>query len=427
MRKSRRYICILLLSTASAFANVSVSSPGSGTTVGSPVRYVATSTASSCAKGVAAMGIYVNNQLMTVVNSASLSVGVPLSPGNYNTVVQEWDYCGGSTFTPVAITVANQTGVWVTAPANNSVVGSLVNYAATATTTACSKGVASMGVYVNNKLLYVVNGTALNTTLTLTPGSYNTVVEEWDYCGGAFYTPLSITVKGSSFSNVQASAGWEGYGQGPPNFIDCNPCGPQITWSMQQGIKSPSRDGMAAQFNIGGTGPYWDVLFTNHLIGDGSSQGLPDPGHALVPTLHNFAYDVYFYGSNVQLAEALEFDFNQFYNGLSFIWGHNCYLAGKNVWQLWDNVNSAWVSTNIPCNPVSNGWNHLTLQVERTPDNQLWYKSITLNGVTSNVNKYYPPGSAPGWYGITVNYQMDGNSQQSPYTIFLDNLTYYYW
>lgn len=232
--------------------------------------------------------------------------------------------------------------------------------------------------------------------------------------------------QGNSFFNVQASSGWIPAGQGPPDYDDCNPCGPYITWGIQQGINSPSMDGNATQFNIGGTGPNWDVLFYNHLIGDSSSQGMPDQNHTITPNLHDFTYDVYFYGSNLQLAEALEFDVNQFFDGLSFIWGHNCYIAGGNVWQLWDNINARWVSTNIPCNPVNNQWNHLTIQVERTASNQLWYKTITLNGVSNNVNVYYNPGSAPGWWGITINYQMDGNYQQSPYIVYVDDLTFTY-
>lgn len=39
-----------------------------------------------------------------------------------------------------------------------------------------------MGVYVDNSLCYVVNGTKLNTSIALTPGKHNGVVQEWDYC-----------------------------------------------------------------------------------------------------------------------------------------------------------------------------------------------------------------------------------------------------
>jgi hypothetical protein len=81
-----------------------------------------------------------------------------------------------------------------------------VQFTATASTSTCSKGVASMGVYVNNKLTYVANGTSLNTALPFSPGTYNTVVEEWDYCGGATFTPVKITVPGSSLSKGKIAA-----------------------------------------------------------------------------------------------------------------------------------------------------------------------------------------------------------------------------
>jgi hypothetical protein len=54
------------------------------------------------------------------------------------------------------------------------------------------------------------------------------------------------------------------------------------------------------------------------------------------------------------------------------------------------------------------------------------YQSITFNGVTSNLNWTFGHGSTPGWYGVTVNYQMDGDSRQDSYNVYLDNLTLYY-
>jgi hypothetical protein len=195
---------------------------------------------------------------------------------------------------------------------------------------------------------------------------------------------------------------------------------------MNQGIKSPSMSGNATQYNLGGTAVYTDALFDNHLIGPFSSQGLPDNQQTLVPEYHSFTYDVYFYGTNLELSQALEFDINQFFDNLGFIWGHECRIAGGHEWDIWDNVTAHWVPTGIACNPVDNSWNHVTIQVQRTSGNQLLYQSITLNGVTSTLNQSYEHGAAPGWYGITINYQMDGNYQQSPYSVYLDDLTFSY-
>src|SRR5579864_1011152 len=69
-------------------------------------------------------------------------------------------------------------------------------------------------------------------------------------------TPPPPTNNGSgagSFSNVQNSGGWSQYGQGPPNFVDCSPspCN-GISFSMTQGVQSPSMSGKATIFNVGG-------------------------------------------------------------------------------------------------------------------------------------------------------------------------------
>ena len=141
-------------------------------------------------------------------------------------------------------------------------------------------------------------------------------------------------------------------------------------------------------------------------------------------TLHEFTYDVWFYVGDAGVSQALEFDLNQFFDGMGFIWGHECRIAGGHEWDTWDNVKQIWVPTGVACNPVSNAWNHVILETQRTDDNHLIFKSITLNGATSNINIRRNHGSAPGWYGVTVNYQMDGNYKQDGYSVWLDNFNF---
>jgi hypothetical protein len=230
-----------------------------------------------------------------------------------------------------------------------------------------------------------------------------------------------------SFSGLQHSGGWGQYGQRGPNYVDCSPSPCDgISFSMTQNVSSPSLSGSASEFNVGGSGSFADALFNNHLIGPGSTQGMPDPNQTQVPALHDFTYDVYFYGDNLGLAQAVEFDINQFFGSMGFIWGHECRIAGGNEWDVWDDQNAKWTPTGVACYPNSNSWNHLTIKVQRNANDELVYQSITLNGVTSNLNWTFPHGSASGWYGLTVNYQMDGNDKQQPYNTYLDNLTFSY-
>jgi len=264
----------------------------------------------------------------------------------------------------------------------------------------------------------------------VTPQSTTTYTATAQGAGGTaeFSTTVTVGSNGTSLPNLQASGGWKSWGEIPPNYGICPyPCA-GVTWSMKQGIQTPSLSGNSTQFNIGGSVPYSDVLWSNPLIGEGSTQGLSDSNHALLPTLHNFTYDADFYPTDLGVTQVLEFDVSMYFDGLGLIWGNQCRVAGGNEWDIWDNINQNWVPTGIPCNPVNNAWNHVTIHVQRESDNSLLFQSITLNGVTTDVNRYYAPGSAPGgWWGITVNYQMDGNHQQSAYTTYLDNFTFTYW
>ena len=85
------------------------------------------------------MGIYVNDVKTYVVKGASLNTTVSLSPGKYNTIVEEWDYCGGASVTHIddhgrAVKRGRPPGVSVTSPVANSTVTSPVSYVATAST-----------------------------------------------------------------------------------------------------------------------------------------------------------------------------------------------------------------------------------------------------------------------------------------------------
>jgi hypothetical protein len=91
--------------TTGSQAGVTVAAPANNSTVTSPVHFVA-SARSTCAKGIAAMGIYpAADQLVYKTNGATLDTNLSIADGDYTAVVQEWDNCGGSFATPVNLVV----------------------------------------------------------------------------------------------------------------------------------------------------------------------------------------------------------------------------------------------------------------------------------------------------------------------------------
>ena len=163
-------------------ASPTVSSPQNGV-VSSPTKFVATAGPTTCSKGVSAIGVYVDNMLAYKVDGKVISASLSMTSGVHSVVVQQWDYCGGADKTAVALTVVAPSTVSVALPAPNSETGWLTTFSATAMSP-CPAGVSAMGIYVNDQLLYVVNGAQINTQMNLSPGKRHTVVTMWDGCGG---------------------------------------------------------------------------------------------------------------------------------------------------------------------------------------------------------------------------------------------------
>jgi len=208
-------------------------------------------------------------------------------------------------------------------------------------------------------------------------------------------------------SAIQAMPGWE----------SCDVCagiganGPQAAYSMVENQVSPSLSGSAAMFSIGGGTPYADAIWWKQLGADSSKT--------------NFQYDLDFYLTAPQYAQALEFDANQSIGDKKFIFGTECNIKA-NSWDVWDTAGNTWVSTGIPCAmPSAYQWHHLTWQFYRDA-NTVHFVAFTLDGVTHYVNRVYnaKPVNAQE---VNVAFQMDGDYAMHSYSVWLDNVTLKAW
>jgi len=178
-----------------ASATVSVSSPTPNTTVTNPVHYVATAS-TTCAKGVASMGVYVNNKLVYSVKSASLNTNISMAFGSEHTVVQEWDNCGASSYATVNLTViSNQPVVSMFAKSSTITAGSgdLVTVKASNATSVVVTG--------SDGSSYTLSTTG--GTFTATPSATVTYTAEASNANGTVTSQTTVTViPASSLSAV---------------------------------------------------------------------------------------------------------------------------------------------------------------------------------------------------------------------------------
>lgn len=319
--------------------------------------------------------------------------------------------------------------VSVSEPADGAMAAPTTHFAASAGPGSCPEGVAAMGIYIDDTLMYTVRGTKLDATLPLVEGQHRAVVQEWDYCGGATKSLVHITVGGTTIWDVQALPGWNQWGELPPTDGICNaPCDGRVNWSMYQHRKDVSLGGNATQFNTGGTQGYTDVLWSYPFIGDGAPNDKKDHDHKLMNTLHNFSMDTNVFITNLSVSQSVELDINMFKDGVGMEWGTQCNVLGDRVWDIWDNVDVRWMPTEIPCQLKNNAWNHVVIQVQREPNNDLLYQTITVNEVMYTINRTVAPFHVPkGWWGMNVNFQMDSDNKPSPNREYVDHMNVTYW
>jgi hypothetical protein len=313
-----------------------------------------------------------------------------------------------------------------------------------------------MRIYVDNVSVYQTMGSKIDASVVMSAATHYVVVQAWDSKGKVYKQAMVLKVSAPAptptptpkptptptpaptptpiptptpaptptptpglpvppanavtINSIEQMSGWE----------SCTVCagiganGPSATYSVVPHQASPSLDGNATQFNISGATPYSDALWWKQL--------------GAVNTASNFQYDVYFYLTTPQAAQALEFDMNQGIGNQRFIFGTQCNIktAGMGHWDVWGNAAGTWLTTGIACTvPEAFMWHHLTWEFKRTA-NQVIYVGFTYDGVTHYVNRTYP--SEPSSVNeLNVAFQMDGDSKMDSFSTWLNKVSVVYW
>ncbi len=301
----------------------------------------------------------------------------------------------------------------VSSPSTGDTTTSPLNVVANATPT---NPIFFMRVYVDQLAVYFTFTDSINTQIFIAPGQHTLEVMAEDNKGYISATILNITVTTQSqttISSIQDMPGWQSCsalfptGSGRDGQICAAGLGTAQS-TMTENQSTPAMDGKSAKFSMGGPTPYSNMLYFNPVASGNN--------------VSHFTYDLYFYIDNPDAAQALEFDINQTYGGNRWVWGSECNFNGSGKWDIWDDING-WTPTSIACTPFpANTWIHLVWNVERV-GNQVHYISLQVGDQTYNVDTYFQ--NQPDWTleEIDVAFQMDGNYEQEPYNVWLDQVT----
>lgn len=218
---------------------------------------------------------------------------------------------------------------------------------------------------------------------------------------------ISMTASAqTTFSNIEAMSGWH-------MCSACAGAGADATYSMQQGINSPSLNGNSTKFNLGGTTPWSHALFYKTVSGNSTAT--------------HFVYDLYYYFKTPSASSGMELAFNQRRGYQWYKWDTQCsYLSG--IWRVYDDKNKKWLDTSIACKrPSAYTWTHLILEGQRY-NGKVVYISVTVNGTKHYFNRsVYPQQMSSSASQVGIRYEMNGNGSQNDYSTWGNKFKLTYW
>ena len=272
-----------------------------------------------------------------------------------------------------------------------------------------------MTINIDSVDVYKKPASSLDVTLPLAAGGHQVYVKAWDNEDHYFQQVLTVEAGATgtvAIPNIQNMPGWQ----------SCSSCagkggvGPNVPHSITQKIKSPSMDSEAAQLWLGGSPSthYANALFFNRLMP--------------AATANNFKLDFYFYIQDATKPQAIEMDIFYSRGGHKNYFLTECDTAGEysGTWQVSNAVIDTWQHTGLPCHVKSYAWNHVTLQFYRNPDGSTHFVSVSMNGDMHYVNRDYPAGAVDS-FEMNPAVQLDGDSHQDNFSIWLDKMTVTYW
>jgi hypothetical protein len=167
------------------------------------------------------------------------------------------------------------------------------------------------------------------------------------------------------------------------------------------GNASPSTDG--ASMKVDFIGPaFTNVLWTH-------TNGSAD-------TTTDVSVDWQLYlSANCASMQAVESDMFNFdkTRGTKYMWGMQCNkTSGK--WQIWDELNTAWVNTAVTCALSCSAWHHVVQRAHSIAGDTagcsghpcLYYDSVSVDGTDYPINQHTPSGPLPSTWTSNVGWQI---------------------
>lgn len=212
------------------------------------------------------------------------------------------------------------------------------------------------------------------------------------------------------------------------NWVACNQCGgggggDPVPVTI---VGSPSEDGTAAKFTtIGETnikGPY----ATSYWYA-------PHTAPTAKISYIKYTFDLYVPTAYVDTPQAIEFECQQDFSGLTYNFGWQAQYKGStnNLWRIFDYAGgTGWSYSGIPLTRFSgNAWHHIIAEYHIVnATNQIYHDSLTIDGArfVPTQNFIHNAKNTGAGNQLTNAFQLDMDSANDAYTVYVDGMSVQY-
>jgi hypothetical protein len=268
----------------------------------------------------------------------------------------------------------------------------------------------TMRLYVDGAAVLYSPTTSIDQFIWMANGQHTIEIVAEDVAGyiATSTTTVNVTAQAPGVTNIQNLPDWTSCSAQLTTGMTCAAGLGVAVSSLAQHQEAPALDGSSGRFSLAGPHPYSNELYWSPFGGGNS--------------VSHFTYDLWFYLDDGNAPQSLEFDVNQAFGGTRWTFGTQCDFDQTGKWDLWDDSGGVWRPSNVPCNHFpSQTWIHLIWNFERV-GNKVHYISVSVADNSYNVDTYYTAQS--NWYQeeIDIAFQLDGNYQQHPYSVWLDEV-----
>lgn len=302
--------------------------------------------------------------------------------------------------------------VSISSPPANSTVSGTVHVQASAKSTT---SITVSKIYLDGSIVFTVHSNVVDTILTLSTGKHRLTVWAYDSSGRSFQSTVNITSSTSGtptpsdltvFSRVEEQTEWQTCG----NCGNSGASGATATYHITRGITSPSKDGSATEFSIGGSNPfkngYWYIR-----------QTAPT---APVQYL-KYEFDLYVPKAYVNAPQAIEFECQQKASGYKYNFAWQANYPGHS-WRIFDYVNRKWDASGLRFDGFTpDTWHHIIAEYH-TDGKYVVHDALTVDGVRKVVNSRHAALASSTGRSFTNAFQLDLNGKATDYKVYVDGM-----